>query len=266
MAGKAGSFLITLTGLPASGKSTLAEKLALEFDTGHGLHSMVVSSDNVRAELPSLSRCFLPEHENAVRRLTLDRVKSALKEGFPVIHDDLNYYRSMRRQLYTMARDLRIAYYLIHLSTPEKECLQLNSARGKTVPDEFIITDAVRFDPPGVVSWDEAFLSINAKDVTHEVLARTAAGIMKKRHDSIPPLEEGGTGPLKQSRLEELDIMSRRIIGQLYKKHGPFNDPGTLRKERLRLVRTAAEHALDDDKAEKLIRQGTQYVMTRNKK
>ncbi len=254
MAEKTKTFLVALCGLPASGKSTFAHALAVELDGRESLKAMVIASDTVRAEMPALSRTFFPEVENAVRRLTLARARDALKEGFPVIFDDLNYYRSMRRQLYTMARDLRVPYFAVHLATDEAQCVALNAARGKTVPDEVIITDAVRFDPPGELPWDAAFLTTDALSVTDEVVAGVVTGMMEKAHQFIPPLDEPGTGPIEKTRREELDILSRRAMGELFKKHGKLIDPKLVHKKRIALVNEAVEQELTNDEAERLFR------------
>jgi len=246
------TFLLSLCGLPASGKSTLARMLALELARSASLKAFVVASDTVRDEMPALSGAFFPEVENAVRRLSLARVGDALKEGFPVIFDDLNYYRSMRRQLYTLARDLRVAYFLVHLSTGEKTCLQFNAARGTTVPDSVIITDAVRFDPPGEVAWDEPFLQIEAARVTGETVARMAADLLGRAPEFIPPIDDPGTGSLEKSRREVLDILSRRVVGALYKAGHSAVDSKALHGERLRLVEAAACDRLDDRQAQEL--------------
>lgn len=254
MAESTKTFLVALCGLPASGKSTFARALAVEFDRRDSLKAMVIASDTVRAEMPALSRTFFPEVENAVRRLTLARAREALREGFPVIFDDLNYYRSMRRQLYTMARDLRVPYFAVHLATDETRCIALNNGRGKTVPDEVIITDAVRFDPPGEVPWDEAFFTTDALSATDEVVVGVVADMMEKAHDFIPPLDESGTGPLEKSRREELDSLSRHAMGELFRKHGKSIDPKAVHKKRIALVNEAAEQGLSNEEAEKFFR------------
>jgi len=256
MDGKAKPILVTLTGLPSSGKSTFAKKLALELDASHGQSVLVVSSDAVRAEFPVLSRRFIPELENAVRRLTLARVRDALHEGFPVILDDLNYYRSMRRQVFTIARDLRLPYFLVHLATPEKRCLELNAARGRKIPDSVIVTDSVRFDPPGEEVWDAAFLRLEAGGGMDAAVEQAAADMLKRAPEFVPPLEDPGTGPLERTRKEELDLLSRDAVGRLCRRHGGAVDAKRLREERLRLAKEAAERGLSDEEAERHFHDG----------
>jgi tRNA uridine 5-carbamoylmethylation protein Kti12 len=217
---------------------------------------MVVSSDAVRAEFPVLQGRFLPELENPVRRLTLARVRDALREGFPVILDDLNYYRSMRRQAYTIARDMRLPYFLVHLATPEKRCLELNAARGKTIPDDVIVTDAVRFDAPGEESWDEAYLTLAADGGMDAAVERAAADMVRRAPEFVPPLEDPGTGTLERTRKEELELLSRTVVGGLCRKHGGAGDARRLKAERLRLLEEAAGRGLSDDEAQMLFLDG----------
>jgi tRNA uridine 5-carbamoylmethylation protein Kti12 len=249
------TILIALTGLPSSGKSFFAEKLALELDRSRGLRVMVISSDNVRAEMPVLKGRFIPDVENAMRRLSLARARSALREGFPVIFDDLNYYRSMRRQLFTLARDLRIPHFLVHLATREKECLALNAARGRKIPDTVITTDAIRFDPPGEEPWDAAFLTLSAMESTDAAIVRAADKITRRAGSAVPPLEDSGTGTLERSRTEEIDLLSRRVIGDLYRQRGPSAHPKALRAKRISLVKDAVRRSLNDSAAEALFQE-----------
>jgi len=246
--------LVVLTGLPSSGKSTFAARLALALDESHGLTAMAIASDTVRGEIPLLAERFLPETENAVRRLSLARVRDGLREGFPVIFDDLNYYRSMRRQLYALARDLRVPHFLVHLATPEKECLALNAARGRKIPDSVIVTDAIRFDPPGQQPWDKAFLTLTAREATAEKVAWAAREPARRAGEFVPPLEEPGTGPRGQTLLEELDILSRRVLGEFYRRGEAHADSAALRKLRLDLVEEAARLGLSGPTAEKFFR------------
>lgn len=243
---------MALTGLPASGKSTLAARLAIEFDHAAERIAMTVSSDTVRDEFPPFERGFLPELENSIRRLTLARVRSALDEGFTVIHDDLNYYRSMRRQLYVVARDCRVPFFLVHLTTPSKLCLELNAARGRKIPDVVIVTDAARFDPPGEVAWDTPFASLDAMSIDDGKVAAIVKRMIDEAADHLPQIEEPGTGSLSRTRLEELEILSRRVLGRLYGEHGKADDPAALRRERIDLLKEAAERDLDVCAAEEL--------------
>lgn len=256
MARDAKIFLAVLTGLPAAGKSTFARALALEMDRAHGINVMIAASDNVRAELPVLGERFMPEIENTVRRLSLARVRDALREGLAVVFDDLNYYRSMRRQAYAIARDLRVPYFLVHLATPETDCLRLNAARGKPIPDDVITTDAVRFDPPGGVPWDEPYLTLTAGSATAGAFvpeaAQAANDMLRRAAECVPPLDESATGTVERTRVEELDLLSRRVVGELYMKHGKARDAKALRLKRLELLEKAAGDGLDDGAAEAL--------------
>ncbi len=255
MADKADRILVALTGLPASGKSTLAARLAKELDTRAGRVAMTISSDTVRDELPSFEHGFKPELENAVRRLTLARVREAIEEGFSAIHDDLNYYRSMRRQLFVLARDLRVPFFLLHLATPAKTCLQLNEARGRKIPDIVIITDDTRFDPPGEVAWDTPFECLEAMSITDDMVSAMVERMISEAPKQIPPLEEMRTGTREKTRREELENLSRRVLGRLYKQHRSTKDPAALREKRIELVQEASDRALEDAPAEELFEQ-----------
>jgi|GEM_PF-3425719 len=249
-------FLVLLTGLPAAGKSTFADALAAELEAIQSCRAMIISSDAVRAEIPALRRGFLPEVEATVRPLTLARVKAAIEAGFPVIHDDLNYYRSMRREGYIVARNLQIPYFLIHMATPYARCLELNAARGHKVPDEVIFTDSGRFDETGLVPWDEPYLVLDDPHKIDAAVRGCACKMLLAGTGRIPPpcLE---TGPLPRSRQEELEILARRIVGELYRQSGKnkaATDSKALHSRRVELVAEAGEWRLDDGDAKSYFR------------
>jgi predicted kinase len=100
------SKLILLCGLPASGKSTLAERLSKEEN------AVIVSSDELRKELfnnvnDQNNNTLLFEEMNL-------RTNNLLSEGKNVIYDSTNLNRKRRKYLinYVIKADEKIVYYL----------------------------------------------------------------------------------------------------------------------------------------------------------
>jgi len=207
--------LVALAGLPAAGKTAFAVRLARRLFHGHGARVLVVSSDTVRGEIPALREAFHPELEAEVRPLTLDRVASGLERGFWVIHDDLNYFRSMRFDLVECARRARVPHALIHVATPKERCLKWNAARGRKVPDEVIHKDHERFDPPGSAPWDEPFAVVTPPGPTGAELAELAARLVERCHTYAPPPRREPAPPRAPGPAERLDLFSRRVMGAL---------------------------------------------------
>lgn len=98
--------LIMLVGLPASGKSTLAEKLSKEYD------AEIVSSDEIRKELfndindqTNNDTVFNVMHERVIKLLNADR---------SAIYDATNLNRKRRKHLinHVFKADQKIVYYI----------------------------------------------------------------------------------------------------------------------------------------------------------
>ncbi len=246
--------LIVLTGLPAAGKSFFATRLGLELFDRHGIQSMIIASDTVRSEIPALSRGFLPSLEAPVRQMTLERVESGLSQGLSVIHDDLNYYRSMRFELLDLARKLEVAHALIHVATPVKQCLAFNEKRGFKVPDEVIRKDHERFDPPGLDPWDQPMASIIPPGPSDWELSAIAVETVSRAADYVPPKPPSLAEHLP-TREEAVDLLSRRVVGALYRAHPRRPDGKAVSRLRQELAARAILQGLSLTEAEALFRQ-----------
>ncbi len=87
------NFLICLTGLPASGKSTFAYKITNVFKNRYGITRIkIVDPDIIRNKL-SLEK-FDPEIEPHVRKENLNIIKRKLKKRYMLMSEDLKYYYS----------------------------------------------------------------------------------------------------------------------------------------------------------------------------
>lgn len=245
--------LIGLFGLPAAGKSTFADRLGKTLDEAHGVKVMTIASDTVRDEIYTLRRIFDPDLEPAVRQMTLDRIESALLQGLSVIHDDLNYYRSMRFELVNLARRVSVPLALIHITTPVEACLKFNEARGRKIPDEVIVKDGSRMDAPGEDPWDMPFAAVEAPGLVDEEVGKIATDLLvhAARYEPwVPPIKAEHVA----TRMEELDLLARRVVGELYRTGKPEADGKEISGLRLELVRRACEDGLPDGAAEAYFR------------
>ena len=154
------NFLVCLTGLPASGKSTFAYKLKSKLENKfHNYCVSIIDPDVIRKKITPDKFDYKIEQE--VRKKNLGLVKNALKDGFIVISDDLNYYTSMRHDLKEIAEVMNINFLIIHISTPLEICLKWNEMRGKPIPNKIIENINKKFDNFGKYSWDNPFASFD---------------------------------------------------------------------------------------------------------
>lgn len=158
---------IVLCGLPASGKSTLAASLVQAIDTqGWLAPAVVVDVDRIRGaryEALGIDRAFEPAEEASVRAARLDAIGAALDAGTSVIDDDMNYYRSMRREVAETCTRRGVHYAIVHVTTPHGTCTRWNASRGEPVPRDVIASVKAKFDVPGGrrSAWDAPLVAVN---------------------------------------------------------------------------------------------------------
>ncbi|MEX2681955.1 MAG: AAA family ATPase [Candidatus Sigynarchaeota archaeon] len=166
-----------LCGLPASGKSTLAASIAADIrERIPASQVKILDIDLLRAAMHGTSgagNAFDPALEAEVRAGKLNEIDDALGKGLIVIDDDVNYFRSMRKEVADVACKHRVHYAIIHVATPLKQCIAWNAKRERQVPVEVIKDIARKMDMPGSrsYSWDEPLVTINlAKMATSDAM------------------------------------------------------------------------------------------------
>ncbi|TFG28116.1 hypothetical protein EU527_17690, partial [Candidatus Thorarchaeota archaeon] len=165
-------FILALCGLPSSGKSTLANAIqrALDFSVE------IVRTDEWRDN--SYYTNWQPEKEGIVRQKALAMVKRLVTEGKSVIHDDTNYYTSMRHELFETALENGCGFLIIHVSTLVTTALRWNKERPDTrIPDSVIEDIFEKFDNPGRrYLWDNSEMEV---DMERDELANVVQEIVE---------------------------------------------------------------------------------------
>ncbi|WP_041268814.1 AAA family ATPase [Geitlerinema sp. PCC 7407] len=126
-----------MIGLPGSGKSTMAERLAIAIPG-----SLVVSTDQIRGDLfgdaavqgpwPVLWR----EVERRLRQAAIASQRSAIA----AIYDATNAKRQDRRAAIALARSVGFGSVIgVWVPTPLPQCLWRNQQRDRQVPPEIVV-------------------------------------------------------------------------------------------------------------------------------
>ncbi len=212
------NFLVILTGLPASGKSTFATILKRQIlkafpDTP----SYIIDIDDIREEI--MPNTFIPGEEYKVRKKFLDLIKVLLNKGSIVIADDLNYYSSMRHELKTIASDLNLPYFLVYISTPLEKCLDWNQKRINPIPPEVIKIIHKKFDYFEKYAWDSPHLTLNLAGII-ENLEKEGEKFTEYIKNEVSSLTKGKrlqNNPIpKETNIKKtLDLITRKIIGEV---------------------------------------------------
>lgn len=215
--------LVIFAGLPASGKTTLAnvvQKYLLSCLPERDDGVIIIDPDIFRTEEnPDLQ--FIPEHELEVRQHALENVTDALRNGQVVIMDDLNYYQNMRHKLFEIASELKVPSVLVYVNTPLETCLKWNVTRDNGVPTEIVEKIANKFDYFKRYAWDRpdftvdpsspdfsatAFLKELCTFMSQNTSPRLLNPASRKKRRKLPT----------QSIKERFEIESRHIVSDFF--------------------------------------------------
>ena len=159
--------LVVLLGLPASGKSWLAEKLCSFLSENNCVVNCVHYDDIVSLEEQAkIALSSTSERTKKYRRDMRVQVESILTKfkssstKSVVIVDDNNYYRSMRYEYYQLAAKYYVGYLQIFVQCKASDALLYNMSRPESsrVPDIVIMEMDNKFESP-CESW-ENFLTV----------------------------------------------------------------------------------------------------------
>ena len=138
---------IMCCGLPASGKSTKAKRLADEHN------AIIFSSDALREELFGDVN-----HQDNNQELFIElhrRIKDCLREGKSAIYDATNISYKRRMAFLAELKNIPCEKICILMATPYEECLKRNKERERKVPEDVIKRMYMNFQCPFFYEgWD----------------------------------------------------------------------------------------------------------------
>ena len=141
---------IMLIGLPGSGKSTYAEKLAAVDKV-----TKYISSDKIRGELYGDES--IQGDPNKVFQLMQRRVKQYLSEGYDVIYDATNVTRKNRKGIIHEVKKYCDSIEAHIVWAPYSECVTRDKQRARSVGEDVIRKFLYRWQSP---YYDEGFTTI----------------------------------------------------------------------------------------------------------
>ncbi len=219
-------FLIALVGLPASGKSTLAnavkKKMVEKFKINED-HISIIDPDLIRSITIENGLEFDYTVEPIIRKENLENIRKELEQKKIVISDDLNYYRSMRHDLKLITDSLDIPFFIVYLSTPLKICLEWNKKRGSTIPDEVIYKIKEKIDKFDRYNWDFPIYSVdlsvskNLDEVSDEILNIIEINL-NLLEESFQRLKIKKVGEKIENKKRELDVLTRKMVSEILKE------------------------------------------------
>jgi len=242
------NFLICLTGLPASGKSTFANKLKEIIEKKLNKYKVkIIDPDRIRESINP--REFDPSKEEIVRKKNLEEIKKSLEEGYIVISDDLNYYTSMRHDLKEIAENLDLSYFIIYISTPINICIKWNEKRGKPIPNEVIREVDKKFDNFSRYNWDDPIVNYDLSkklDLNQKIEEIFYIFNQKiKKSQIIKEKKKKNTHPQTKYK-ERLDIFTRKVVSEILQTISDDNIKKELIKLRKIFVKNNLKKSIEE--------------------
>ncbi|XP_010124809.1 PREDICTED: L-seryl-tRNA(Sec) kinase, partial [Chlamydotis macqueenii] len=142
-----------------------------------------------------------------------------------LILDDNFYYRSMRYEVYQLARKYSLSFCQLFLECPLECCLQRNRLRSHPLPDQIIHLMARKIEMPDVKknAWEQNSLILNSCDCNLEdneqiiSLLATALENPVKQNEENTEQKEADRAICATSTVHQADQICRRIISRTMK-------------------------------------------------
>ena len=140
--------LFMCIGLPASGKSEQAKKLAAEYN------AEIFSSDELRVEM--FGDVNHQEDNNALFNELHKRIRECLASGKSAVYDACNINYKRRMEFIKSLNKIYCEKIAILMATPYEVCLDRNSQRERKVPEHVIKRMYMSFNVPfWYEGWDD---------------------------------------------------------------------------------------------------------------
>lgn len=249
-------FLLALCGLPSSGKSTLADAIRVAVRS-KGPIVEVVRTDDWRDD--TYYSEFVPEKEGEVRQAALAKVETLIGKGKSVIHDDTNYYNSMRHELLEIAIDAKCAFGIIHVTTPIEEALKWNRERpGTRIPEYVIQRISERFDRPGArYLWDCPLAEV---DMSTADFDSTVDEIVNTLH-TLEVIRQSKPTLVSDSEFEKLDRATRNTVSGFLQSHPELRGNREVSIIRQRVLKRAVNDRISLKMAKDILLQELQTLL-----
>jgi len=216
--------LCLLIGPPGGGKSYLAGRIVAQLRR----QSLRVERVEYDAEYEDGKGGTLDESTfKLYRERSQDRVRAALSEGTydVVVADDIMYLRSMRREMYTLARDLNTVLACIHIDCSLDVALARNRSRlGTARLDDGVVERLhASFEPISKCTAEKHSLLVHNDTDSDQEVEAALDSICRLIHSAR--IDNGtcssSSGALEQalvhepSALQTADIFLRQRVGEL---------------------------------------------------
>lgn len=203
--------ICVLVGLPASGKTSFANQVDV-----FPFRKVIFSYDELQLNEENY-KTYRRKVQDQLERLIQDELLVETTESHSstvVIVDDIMILRSMRYDIFKLARKFRLGFGQIFLNTDLQLCILRNRVRDVTdVTDDMIISQSKRLEVPGNSKslMDKFVLEIKDNQFSNEIVLNFLEVAAK---EPVPELKDPSR-QATQSIVHQIDLVLRRHIGRI---------------------------------------------------
>lgn len=136
-----------------------------------------------------------------------------------ILVDDNMYYRSMRYQVFQIARRTITGYFQTFFNASLKSAMSRNRERPDPVPEEVISRMFYKLEKPNdnICKWEKNTINLNSLSIELEIVINRTIQCLEK---PVEPLEisQNSNGPVEQSVVHKIDLLLRKAVGEMVKQ------------------------------------------------
>lgn len=157
--------LLILCGLPCSGKTTIANKIATFFREQNSKKVDIIKDHATGEDKNTVFADSKKERET--RGLLKSAVQRSLSKDAVIIVDSMNYIKGFRYELYCVSKSTSTPHCVVHCASNIQQCLEWNESRNLAdqYSTEILHELAQRFESPNSQNrWDSPLFVIQVGD------------------------------------------------------------------------------------------------------
>ncbi|XP_053682918.1 L-seryl-tRNA(Sec) kinase [Sabethes cyaneus] len=147
--------------------------------------------------------------------VSVDMTVASPTAAYLFVLDDNMYYRSMRYEVLKIARKYNTGYFQTFFDVPVAVAIVRNAERSKPIPQDIILRMAIRLEKPNArfYRWETSCIFTN--DPLNDFVKLEAAVIQYVNNPEKFLDGATSTQPVEQTIIHKLDLVLRRIVGDV---------------------------------------------------
>lgn len=138
--------------------------------------------------------------------------------NYLILIDDNMYYRSMRYQVFQIARRHGTGYFQTFFDVSLETAKSNNATRLNSVPEEVISRMFYKLEKPDarICRWEKHSVTLNNSSGELEIIFDTAMSCLEQ--PEIPIETNECKSPVEQSLVHKVDLLLRKAVGEMVKQ------------------------------------------------